>query len=102
MADSHACETKKKQSRDEKAGHGTASVFFCLPVENPPSVQLFFTTLNLLHIRVGRTESPHCARAVHVPMGLPLLYGSPPRRGRERIVPVRALPHAPLELRTET
>ena len=39
------------------------------------------------HIRVTRTKSPHRTRAVHDVTGIPLLYGSPPRRGESEPSP---------------
>ena len=43
-------------------------------------------------IRVASTKSPHRTRAGHVLMGLPLLYGAPPRRGESEPSPGGCLP----------
>ena len=82
MADSHTHETKKIQTTIKTSRTEQLQFLFRLPVENPPSVHLFFTMQNLLHVRVARTKSPHrtSTRAGHVLTGFPLLYGSPPRR----------------------
>ena len=95
MAESHTKQRKKhKINHDRKTAHETTAVF--LPVENPPFIHLFFTTqiLNFHCIRVARTKCPHRAstRAGHVHMGLPPLYGSPPRLGESEPSPGGRLP----------
>ena len=84
-----------KTNHNRKIAHGT-QLFSFLPVENPPFVHLFFSTqiFKFDCTRVTRTKSPHRAsiRAGHVLMGLPLLYGSPPRREESKPSPGGRLP----------
>ena len=98
MSDSHT-KQKKKTSKPTTIERPRTEqlLFFLVPVENPPFIQLFFTTqiFKFYCIRVARTKSPHRAStcAGHVPMGLPLLlYGSPPRRGESEPSPGGRLP----------
>ena len=84
-----------KTNHDRKTARGTTAVFF-LPVENPPFVHILFTTKTskFYCASVARTKSPHRAstRAGHVLIGLPCLYGFPPRRGESEPSPGGRLP----------
>ena len=95
---------KKHQNHDRKTRHGTAAgfVFFCRL--NMHLSSFHFLPRKFYCIRVARIKRPHrtSTGAGHVLMGLPLIYGSPPRR-RARNVPGRAPLYTPLlELRTRT
>ena len=71
-------------------------ILFFLPVKHPPFVLLFFTSQILLHKSrpYKKSASYSSTGAGHVFMGLPLIYGSPPRRGESEPSREGASPHS--------
>ena len=96
IADFHTKqETKKKhQNHDRKTAHGTTAdfVFFCRL--NIHLSTFYFSPRKVYCIRVAHIKSPHrtSTGAGHVLMGLPLTYGSSPRRAESEPYPGGRLP----------
>ena len=94
MADSHVKQRKKHQNHYKKTAHGTSAAFFCFFFRlkiHLSSICSFFTTQISL-CRSRPYKSPHRTSAGHVLMGLPLIYGSPRRRGESEPSPGGRLP----------
>ena len=98
MVDSHTKQKKISKPTTIKRPRTEQLLFIFLPVENPPFSSIYMSQRNFFNvhcIRAARTKSPHRAstRAGHVLMrSLPLLYGSPPRRGESEPSPGGRLP----------
>ena len=95
MADFHTYETtgnKETTSKPRQKAGTRKAAFFSLPVKNPPIHPVFvsfFTTHKFYCVRVARKKSSRrtSTGAGHVLMGLPLIYGSPSRRGESEPYP---------------